>query len=118
LFDLKQAAKRLTEEGLNTCTECMRDTKADWSQRLRAIEIIFAYGYGKPQVTIEADVTHKFAVVPAVLSKEEWLKEAEVAQAEQAAKRIGESPTGRAGHSNGTGRCSTSRRSGGRRTRC
>ena len=97
-YDLKQAAKSHCEEGLQVVLACMRDPTTDWSHRIKAVELLWAYGYGRPQVTVEVDTTHRFAVVPAVLSKEEWLKEAEVTRAEQAAKRASEARSGEMGH--------------------
>jgi hypothetical protein len=98
LWDLQQAAKKHSKEGLNILLGCMRDPKADWGHRLRAIELMWAYGYGKPQVSVAVDTTHRFAyaVVPAVMSKEAWLAEV---TAEQAEKRAGESLKGVAEHS-------------------
>jgi hypothetical protein len=112
MYDLKQAAKRHSEEGLNILLGCMRDPAADWGHRIRAVELLWAYGHGKPQQSLEVDVSHKFAVVPAVMSKEEWLAtkgagyeahamEQEMERQLEAAKRMGEAPTGGARHSNG-----------------
>jgi hypothetical protein len=84
LWDLKMAARSHSEEGMEILLGCMKDEAADWGQRIRAIELLWAYGYGRPVQEAAIDVTHKFAVVPAVQTKEDWL--ASVAE-EQAAKR-------------------------------
>jgi hypothetical protein len=77
----------------------MRNEAINRDTRLRAAQILLERGYGRPEVQVEVDVSHKFAVVPAVMSKEDWLADAEVAKAEQAAKRASEAPTGGTGHS-------------------
>jgi hypothetical protein len=96
VWDLRTAAKALSEEGMKILSGCMRDPNASWSERIRAVELIWNYGWGRPEITAHIDQTHRFAVVPAVQSREEWLAEVE---ADAAAKRMGGAPTKTAGHS-------------------
>jgi hypothetical protein len=110
VWDLKQAARSMCKEALLFIQATMRNEAINHDTRLRAAQILLERGYGRPEVQVEVDMTHKFAVVPAVLSREEWLAtkgagyeahamEQEMEAVEKAAKRIGESPTGVAGHS-------------------
>jgi hypothetical protein len=41
--------------------------------RLLAAEIMLNRGYGKPLVTVDANTTHAFCVVPEVLDEATWL---------------------------------------------
>jgi hypothetical protein len=41
---------------------------------LTAAEIMLERGYGRPAQKADVDIVHKFAVVPAVMSKEDWLR--------------------------------------------
>jgi hypothetical protein len=101
VWDLKQAAKAMCKEALLFIRATMRNEAINHDTRLRAAQILLERGYGRPEVTAEIDVNHRFAyaLVPEVKSREAWLRDAEVTRAEQAAKRTGESPTGVAGHS-------------------
>jgi hypothetical protein len=120
MYNLRQAARSYSEEGLNIALQCMRDDNADWSQRLRAIELIWAYGFGRPQVQADVNISHSFCVAPNTMEINEWLerkgqpvgvgdewlqaqKRAEGLPAPSEEKRTGESPAGVAGHANGNG---------------
>jgi hypothetical protein len=114
LWDLRQAAKRHSEEGLNIILGCMNDPAADWSHRIRAVELLWAYGYGKPVQEAAIDVSHKFVIAPEVLPVDEWVAtkgqgwaahckelEEKLAAAEgrlPAEKRTSESRSGETGH--------------------
>jgi hypothetical protein len=74
VYNLRQAAKSHSEEGLNIALQCMRDAKADWSQRLRAIELIWAYGFGRPQMSLEVNTEHRFVVAPDQMPVDLWLE--------------------------------------------
>jgi hypothetical protein len=41
---------------------------------LAAIELILAYGYGKPEQHVDATLTCNFAEVPATMGEAEWLE--------------------------------------------
>jgi hypothetical protein len=73
LWDLQQAARDKSERGLAILVECMEDAEADWNTRLRAIELLWERGYGRPQVSVDLNMTHSFAEVPQVMSLEEWV---------------------------------------------
>jgi hypothetical protein len=66
LWDLQQAAKEASEEGLEILKGCMRDETCDWPTRLRAVEMLWERGYGRPQVSVAMNMTHAFAEVPQV----------------------------------------------------
>jgi hypothetical protein len=51
----------------------MRDSNSPQPNRLKAAEILLERGYGKPHVSVEISAEHKFAVVPKVMGREEWL---------------------------------------------
>jgi hypothetical protein len=74
LWDLQQAAKEASEEGLEILKGCMRDETCDWPTRLRAIELLWERGYGKPQVSVAVNAMHSFAEVPQVMSQDDWLR--------------------------------------------
>jgi hypothetical protein len=40
---------------------------------LAASEILLSRGYGKPEIKADIETTHKFAVVPDVMPRDEWL---------------------------------------------
>jgi hypothetical protein len=71
-FNLKQAAREHCEEALQVIAGCMRDKDA--RVRLMAAEIMLERGYGKPEQKSDVDVVHRFALVPEVMEKDEWLK--------------------------------------------
>jgi hypothetical protein len=60
------------EEAIEVIAECMRHKDA--RVRLLAASIMLERGYGKPEQKSDASVTHKFALVPEVMPKDEWLK--------------------------------------------
>jgi hypothetical protein len=71
-FDLRMVARSHTQEGLDLILKCMREC-GDWNTRLKAIELLFAYGHGKPQVA-EVNVCHQFVVAPQTMQIDEWLE--------------------------------------------
>jgi hypothetical protein len=71
-FDLKQAARAHCEEALEVIARCMRSD--DERVRLMAANIMLERGYGKPEQKTDAEVVHRFALVPEVMEKDEWLK--------------------------------------------
>jgi hypothetical protein len=73
LWDLQQAAKDRSARGLEILEQCMEDTTADWNTRLKAIEMLWERGYGKPQVSVALNATHSFAEVPQTMELDEWL---------------------------------------------
>ena len=73
-YDLKMAARSHTEEGLQILLECMRDKNADWSQRLRAIELLFDRGHGKAPIQATIETNHKFVVCPDTMPIDLWLE--------------------------------------------
>jgi hypothetical protein len=72
VYDLKQAARKYAPEALEVIARCMRDKDA--RVRLMAAEIMLERGYGKPEQKSDVDVVHRFARVPEVMEKDEWLK--------------------------------------------
>jgi hypothetical protein len=71
-FDLKQAAKAFCPDAIERLAQHM------WSDdervSLAACIAMLERGFGKPEQKAEATVTHKFAVVPEVMEKMEWLE--------------------------------------------
>ena len=63
----------------------MRDKDA--RVRLMAAEIMLERGYGKPEQKSDVDVVHRFALVPEVMEKDEWLKHRAAAAEGAAAAR-------------------------------
>jgi hypothetical protein len=72
VYDLKQAARKYAPEALEVIARCMRDKDA--RVRLIAAQIMLERGYGKPEQKSDVDVVHRFALVPEVMEKDEWLK--------------------------------------------
>ena len=115
LWDLQQAAKDKSKRGLEILTQCMEDTTADWNTRLKAVELLWERGYGRPQQSIDMNLNHNFAEVPAVMGLDQWLErkgqpvghdawllEHQKAKGTQTAaptgKRTSEPPSAQAGH--------------------
>jgi hypothetical protein len=71
VFDLREAARKHCPEAVEVFAKAMRSK--DEKIRVLAADLLLSRGYGKPPVSIEATTTHKFAVVPEVLSEEDWL---------------------------------------------
>lgn len=71
LYDIKQAARSYCEEAIETLAKHMRsnDQRASVAASLALID----RGYGKPEQKVDANVVHKFAVVPQVMEEAEWL---------------------------------------------
>jgi hypothetical protein len=74
LWDLQQAAKDKSQRGLEILTQCMEDTEADWNTRLKAIELLWERGYGRPQVSVDMNLHHNFCVAPDVMELGAWLE--------------------------------------------
>ena len=72
LFDIKQVARGLCEEAMERLAMHMRSD--DERVSLAATIAIIERGYGKPEVRADATVTHKFALVPEVMPKDQWLE--------------------------------------------
>jgi hypothetical protein len=71
LFDLKQAARSHCERAIQVIAEAMES--ADEKVAVTAAAIMLDRGYGKPEQKADVAVVHKFAVVPQVMEKAEWL---------------------------------------------
>ena len=72
VFDIKQVARGLCEEAMERLAEHMRSD--DERVSLAATIAIIERGYGRPEQRADATVTHKFAIVPEVMSKSQWLE--------------------------------------------
>lgn len=70
-FDLKMAARKLCQEGIAVVADALKHK--DVRIRLMAAEIAFERGYGKPEQKTDVTATHRFAVVPQTMPKDEWL---------------------------------------------
>jgi acyl carrier protein phosphodiesterase len=70
-FDLREEARRLAPQALDVVAKALHSK--DERTRLVAATIILERGYGKPLVQVEAQTVHRFAQVPAVMSKADWL---------------------------------------------
>jgi hypothetical protein len=73
MWDLKQAARSHSEEGMQILLQCMRDRKADWNTRLKAIELLWERGYGRPEQHGDVNVSHRFVIAPNTMAIDEWL---------------------------------------------
>jgi hypothetical protein len=71
IFNLKQAARKHCEEALQVIAACLKDK--DPKVRLLAATIMLERGYGKPELKADVTATHRFAVVPDTMPKDEWL---------------------------------------------
>ena len=72
LFDIKQVARGLCEEAMERLAEHMRSD--DERVSLAATIAIIERGFGRPEQRADATVTHKFAIVPEVMPKDQWLE--------------------------------------------
>jgi hypothetical protein len=70
-WNIKQAARDNCEEALNVIAHCLRS--ADEKIRLMAASLMLDRGYGKPEQRVDAEVTHRFAEVPQVMPKDQWI---------------------------------------------
>jgi hypothetical protein len=70
-FNLKMAARQLCPEGLEVVAAALKHK--DVRIRLMAAEIAFERGYGKPEQKTDVTATHRFAIVPQTMPKDEWL---------------------------------------------
>jgi hypothetical protein len=66
------AAREMTPEALAVIRKCLRSK--DERVALMAAGIALDRGWGKPEVTAEVTMAHKFAVVPQVMEQGEWLR--------------------------------------------
>ena len=71
LWDLKQNARSLCPKALKRA-EALMDHE-DGRIAMAAIELILAYGYGKPEQHVAIESEHRFVVAPAVLPIDEWM---------------------------------------------
>ena len=71
IFDIKQAARAHCERSIEVLAEALEHK--DVRVRMVAAMAMIERGYGRPEQRAEATVVHKFAVVPEVMEKEEWL---------------------------------------------
>jgi hypothetical protein len=82
----------------------MEDTTCDWPTRLRAIELLWERGYGRPQVSVDMAVNHNFCIAPDVMPIGEWLERkgqpVGAAGDEWLAQQTSEPPAG-VGHASG-----------------
>jgi hypothetical protein len=100
VWDLKMAARSYCKEALQFIVETMRDQNESRDTRMKAATILLERGYGRPEVTAEVDVNQRFAyaIVPEVLSREEWLETVAKPALEE---RASEAPPGVADYSKG-----------------
>lgn len=71
LYDIKQAARAYCEEAIERLAMHMRSS--DEKVSIMAALALIDRGYGKPEQKVDANVVHKFAVVPQVMEEAEWL---------------------------------------------
>jgi hypothetical protein len=71
-FDIKMAARALSEEAMERLAAHMRSD--DERVSLAATIAVIERGWGKPEQRTDANVTHKFAVVPEVMEEALWLE--------------------------------------------
>jgi hypothetical protein len=72
-WDLKQAARAMCPEALEFIYQTMRDAEVNRDTRLRAAQLLLERGFGRPEVTAEVDVQHRFCVAPDVMPVDLWL---------------------------------------------
>ena len=116
LWDLQQAAKDKSKRGLEILEQCMEDTTCDWPTRLRAIELLWERGYGRPQVSVDMNLQHNFCIAPDVMPIDAWLErkgqpvgaagdawllEQKAKTAGPTERRASEPPPTQAGHASG-----------------
>jgi hypothetical protein len=73
-WDLQQAAKDKSKRGLEILEQCMEDTTCDWNTRLKAIEMLWERGYGRPQIQAVIETNHNFCIAPEVMELGQWLE--------------------------------------------
>jgi hypothetical protein len=71
VFDLRQAARKHCPEAIQVIAAALKHKDA--RVRLIAADLMLSRGYGKPEVMAEVIHNHKFAQVPEVMSKSDWL---------------------------------------------
>jgi hypothetical protein len=113
MYDLRAAARSYSEEGMRILIECMKDTKAEWPVRLKAIELLWERGYGKPEIRAAIETEHRFVVAPQTMPVGQWLERKgqpagqegdrwlESQRATPPERRASEAPTAATGHSSG-----------------
>ena len=72
IFDLREAARKHCPKAIEVVAKCM-DHK-DPRVRLTAAALMLERGYGKPELKTDVTAMHAFAVVPQVMTQEEWLR--------------------------------------------
>jgi hypothetical protein len=70
IYDLKQAARRHTEEAVAVIAKCLHDE--DPKIRLTAATILLERGCGKPEVVADVNINHNFVVAPEVMTEKDW----------------------------------------------
>jgi hypothetical protein len=68
------AARDKSKRGLEILEQCMEDTTCDWNTRLKAVELLWERGYGRPQVSVDVNTTHNFCIAPDVMELGVWLE--------------------------------------------
>jgi hypothetical protein len=71
MYDLKQAMRALCPEAAKVVKRCLKSE--DEKIALMAAQIAFDRGFGKPEVSAEVEVSHKFVIAPNTLPIDEWL---------------------------------------------
>jgi HEAT repeat protein len=71
-FDLRAEARRLAPQALEVIEQAL--SSKDERTRLVAATIVLERGWGKPQVQVDAAVTHKFCIAPEVMEQSDWLR--------------------------------------------
>jgi hypothetical protein len=108
MYDLKQAMRALCPEAAEVVKRCLKSDNEKVA--LLAAQIAFDRGFGRPEVSAEVEMNHKFVIAPDTLPLDEWLAtkgqgwaahRRELQLAASAEKRTSEAPTSVAGHSNG-----------------
>jgi hypothetical protein len=71
-WDLREAARAHCKEAIEIIAREMHNEDA--RVRLLASQLMLERGYGKPLVQVDAEVAHKFCVVPTVMDQKLWLE--------------------------------------------
>jgi len=70
-WSIKQLAKDNSERALRKIIELI-DSKDEKVALMASIHVLDR-GYGKPEQRVDADIVHRFAEVPQVMEKAQWL---------------------------------------------
>jgi hypothetical protein len=71
VYDIKQAARKHCPEAIEFIAKHMHSD--DERVALAAAIAMIERGYGKPEQKVDGEMTHRFAVVPQTMAKDEWL---------------------------------------------